>query len=117
MNNKVLTDRITGANFVDTPEDHAHIQKVRKLAAGGALPYAVRESMKAHGWHMLSQDSNDETAKLLIAYSWWARALEGGLSKSKFVEYMNDHLKYLDARCAGDKEAEAIIQKWKPSQD
>lgn len=117
MSNEVLTDRITGANFVDTPEDRAHIQKVQKLASGGALPYAVREAMKAQGWQMLSKNSNDETAKLLIAYSWWARELEKGISKSKFVEFMDDHLKYLDARCAGDKDAETIIQKWKPRKD
>lgn len=92
--------RLLGSMYQDTPEDREHVKKYVKLASGGAYPYKIREMMKQHAWEIISSDTTTkqekEDAKLLICYSWWARALEGGIPKSKFEEFMVDHLNYLD---------------------
>jgi hypothetical protein len=115
MSATVLKHRITGALYTNTPEDLLHIKKVMRLAASGSIPFEVREVMKQHGWHLLatSSDANQiETAKLLITYSWWARALEKGISKKEFEKFMNDQLAYIDAKLANDKDAGRLNEKW-----
>ena len=53
-------------------------------------------------------EQEKEKAKLLLCYSWWARALERGILKSQFQQFMLDHLAYLDVAPNTNK----IMDKW-----
>ncbi len=112
MNEKLLHTRVLGTLDIDTPEVREQIQKRIKLAAGGAYPYAIRELMKQCARQVIAHSTDvreKETAQLLICYSWWSRALEGGIPKKHFEEYMTDHLNYLDK----DKSQDGQMEKWK----
>jgi len=99
MKDRFVVTRVLGTVDLDTPELREQNKKKMRLVAGGAYPYAIREMMKQCGHGILSS-SNDpqekEDAKLLICYSWWSRALEGGIPKRYFEAFMLDHLKHLD---------------------
>lgn len=116
MDHGILHHRILAALYTNTEEDIELMNARMKKAAGGAFPYAVREMMKDHAWsviHGVGDEQTKETARLLICYSWWARALEGGIPKKFFEEFMLDHLEYLDrpdAKGSGDK---LFLDKWK----
>lgn len=112
MSEKLLNTRVLGTVDFETDEVKEQIRKRLKLAAGGAYPYAVREIMKEYGWKILSSDASDqekEKAKLLICYSWWARALDCGIPKKYFEEFMLDNLDYLDGKPTEDK----VSEKWR----
>jgi hypothetical protein len=116
MAEKFIRNRILGTVDIDTDEAQAQVKQKLKLAASGAYPYVIREMMKKQGWKILSSDAREqdkENAKLLICYAWWARALEGGIPKKYFEEFMLDHLEYLeqpDNKGSGD---ELVLDKWK----
>jgi hypothetical protein len=116
MSNKILIHRILGILYTEAVEDQEHVKKQMKRAAGGAYPYVIREMMKQHGWAIVRGDADEtekEKGKLLICYSWWARALEHGIPQKYFEEYMLDHLEYLDSPASKGSGDELSLDKWK----
>ncbi len=111
MNNEFLENRILGTINGDPHKAKKQIKHSLKLAAGGAYPHLIREMMKEHACRIIDSDASEqekEKAKLLICYSWWARALERGVLKSQFQQFMLDHLAYLDAQ----PDANKVMEKW-----
>ncbi len=111
MSEQFIKNRVLGTLDIDTDEANKDIAKKIKLAAKGAFPYAVREIMKKSAWQILSSDNvsdaDKENAKLMICYSWWARALENEISTKYFEEFILDHLAYLDS----DRQSK-LPEKW-----
>lgn len=111
MPDKFMKTRVLGTLDIDTDEAKKDIAQKIKLAARGAFPYAVREMMKKSAWQILSSDNTSdadkESAKLMICYSWWARALENEIPARYFEEFILDHLAYLDS----DRQSK-IPEKW-----
>jgi hypothetical protein len=111
MNEELLQNRILGTINCDPHKAKKQIKHSLKLAAGGAYPHVVREMMKEYAYRIINSDASKqekEDAKLLICYSWWARALERGVLKSQFQQFMLDHLAYLDAQ----PDANEVMEKW-----
>ncbi|WP_408878458.1 hypothetical protein [Hafnia paralvei] len=79
--------------------------------------------MKAYGFAVAHNDGgvdrlkeqyDPELGKLVVAFSWWARALSLGVPKKDFDAYMKAHLQFADSLVTGVGESEAriAIQKW-----
>lgn len=113
MDNEIKAHKLLGSLYTNAPEDKDHVKKYLTLAANGAFPYVIREMMKHYAYQILGSDSTSEQekheAKLLICYSWWARALEGGIPKKNFEQYMYEHLEHLDHKHTDD----GVMEKWK----
>ncbi|MDU6092783.1 MAG: hypothetical protein E6663_15480 [Staphylococcus lugdunensis] len=58
--------------------------------------------------------NDPELGKLVVAFSWWTRALSQGVPKKDFDAYMKAHLQFADSLVSGvgEKEARLAIQKW-----
>ena len=59
-------------------------------------------------------DYDPELGKLVVAFSWWSRALSNGVPEKDFDRYMDAHLAFADSLVSGigQAEARAAIQKW-----
>jgi len=60
--------------------------------------------------------SDPEIGKLAVAFSKWSMALKVGVEESDFDDFMEAHLKFIDADVDGDREkyehAEFEIERW-----
>lgn len=120
----MTTCNICGMTYVegDADDRKTHADEHKKLASG-VLPYKVREFMKAYGFAVAHNDGgvdrlkeqyDPELGKLVVAFSWWTRALSLGVPKKDFDAYMKAHLQFADSLVTGVGESEAriAIQKW-----
>ena len=120
----VDTCRICG--FLHDPSDEED-QKVHaaihKKFARGSQPIKVRDFSKAFGWAVAFNDGgldrikdhyDPELGKLVVAFSWWSRALSNGVPEKDFDRYMDAHLAFADSLVSGvgEVEARAAIRKW-----
>ncbi|MHC5175904.1 hypothetical protein [Serratia rhizosphaerae] len=106
----------------DADDRKIHADEHKKLAKG-VLPYKVREFIKAAGFAVAHNDGgltrlqnseNREIGKLVVAFSWWNRALSQGIPTKEFDAYMKAHLQFADALVSrkGEAEARIAIKKW-----
>ncbi|EPH7217905.1 hypothetical protein ACS3L2_000581 [Serratia marcescens] len=120
----MTTCDICGMNYVkeDADDRKIHADEHKKLAKG-VLPYKVREFIKAFGFAVAHNDGgltrlqgsyDPEIGKLVVAFSWWNRALSQGIPVKDFDAYMKAHLQFADSLVSGEgeKEARAAIKKW-----
>lgn len=106
---KTIKTRLLGTIDTDTPEAREQIKNKLKAASAGILPTVVLETMKQYAWRVLGQDATDEEkekAKLVIAYAWWIRELEAGISKKQFEQFMWEKLEDLDQRAPAKYKAQ-----------
>lgn len=120
----MTTCRICGLNYVPSePDDVKYHADEHKKLASGVQPLKVRDFSKAFGWAIAHNDGglerlkshyDPELGKLVIAYSWWSRALANGVPVKDFDAYMNAHLALADSLVSGKGESQArsAIQKW-----
>ncbi len=118
------TCRICGLLYVPTlKEDRKIHAAMHKRYARGSQPRKVREFSKSFGWAVafndggldrIKGDYDPELGKLVVAFSWWSRALENGVPESDFDHYMDAHLAFADSLVSGVGRAEAgaAIKKW-----
>ena len=120
----MTTCNICGMTYAEDDADDrkTHAAEHKKLAKG-VLPYKVREFMKGFGYAVAHNDGgidrlknhyDPEIGKLVIAFSWWSRALSQGAPAKDFDAYMNAHLQFADSLVTGNGEQEArrAIKKW-----
>ncbi len=120
----VDTCRICGLLHDPSDEEDQKIHAViHKKFARGSQPIKVRDFSKAFGWAVAFNDGglerikdhyDPELGKLVVAFSWWSRALSNGVPEKDFDRYMNAHLAFADSLVsgAGEVEARAAIRKW-----
>lgn len=118
------TCRICGLLYVPSlEEDRQTHAAIHKKYARGSQPQKVRDFSKAFGWAVAFNDGgldrmkdhyDPELGKLVVAFSWWSRALSNGVPEKDFDRYMDAHLAFADSLVsgAGQVEARAAIQKW-----
>lgn len=116
--------RICGLHYVPSlEEDRKTHAAIHKKYARGAQPLKVRDFSKAFGWAVAFNDGgldrmkdqhDPELGKLVVAFSWWSRALANGDPEKDFDRYMDAHLAFADSLVSGEgqPEARAAIQKW-----
>lgn len=120
----MTTCRICGMTYIPSePEDKKlHAEEHKKLASG-IQPLKVREFSKTFGWaiahngdrlEVLKDKYDPDMGKLVVAYSWWSRALANGVSVKDFDAYMDAHLAFADSLVSGEggAEAQSSIRKW-----
>lgn len=100
--------RVCGSISLSKPiiEDIKGHARIHKTMRNGVLPYNMRELLKEIGWGVLYSkekpaifsDIKKDDAKRLIAFSWWARSMQNGISEKWFDDFMLDQFEYLDAR-------------------
>ncbi|MGR7102672.1 hypothetical protein [Klebsiella aerogenes] len=106
----------------DAGDRKLHADEHKRLARG-ELPYHVREFMKAFGYAIAHNDGgltrlqnryDPELGKLVVALSWWSRALRNGAPVKDFDAYMKAHLAFAESLVSnkGETEARAGIAKW-----
>jgi len=120
----MATCNICGLTYDENESGDRKIHADRHVElANGVLPHKVREFMKAFGFAVAHNDGglerlqdryDPELGKLVVAFSWWTRALSHGVSKKDFDAYMKAHLQFADSLVSGigEKEARLAIQKW-----
>lgn len=120
----VDTCRICGLRYVPSlEEDRLTHAAIHKKLARGSQPRKVRDFAKAFGWAVAFNDGglermkgehDPELGKLVVAFSWWSRALSNGAPEKDFDRYMDAHLAFADSLVSGVGEAAArvAIQKW-----
>lgn len=118
------TCRICGLLYVSSlAEDRKTHAAIHKKLASGSQPQKVRDFSKAFGWAVAHNDGglermkdqhDPELGKLVVAFSWWSRALSNGVHVKDFDSYMETHLAFADSLVSGidlDKTS-AAIKKW-----
>ncbi|WP_199918292.1 hypothetical protein [Pseudomonas veronii] len=120
----VDTCRICGLLHDPSDEEDRKIHaEIHKKLARGSQPIKVRDFSKAFGWAVAFNDGgldrmkdhyDPELGKLVVAFSWWSRALSNGVPEKDFDRYMDAHLAFADSLVSGigQVEARAAIQKW-----
>ncbi|WP_223554391.1 C2H2-type zinc finger protein [Pseudomonas sp. BF-R-01] len=118
------TCRICGLLYVPSlEEDRKAHAAIHKKYARGSQPQKVRDFSKAFGWAVAFNDGglermngehDPELGKLVVAFSWWSRALANGVPEKDFDRYMDAHLAFADSLVSGVGVAAArtTIQKW-----
>ena len=118
--------RICGQVFIPELEEdgEGHEGEHRRIICG-AMPYDLRELLKARGWELIeearqgkSEDSarQMELGKRAVVFGWWLRALWNGIPENDCEEYMAAHFAQMDARFSGNEEekqrASRAIRRW-----
>ncbi|CAI8904560.1 hypothetical protein EMIT0357P_30528 [Pseudomonas marginalis] len=62
----------------------------------------------------MKSQHDPELGKLVVAFSWWSRALSNGVPEKDFDRYMEAHLAFADSLVSGvgEKAARVAIKKW-----
>ncbi|KHT39429.1 hypothetical protein [Pectobacterium brasiliense] len=120
----MTTCNICGITYAEDHDEDIKIHAAEhKKLAKGVLPHKVREFMKAFGFAVAHNDGSlerlqnhydPELGKLVVAFSWWTRALSLGVPTKDFDSYMKAHLQFAEALVTGVGESEARkkIKKW-----
>lgn len=116
--------RICGFHYLPSlEEDRKTHAAIHKKYARGSQPKKVRDFSKAFGWAVAFNDGgldrmkdqhDPELGKLVVAFSWWSRALSNGVPEKDFDRYMDAHLVFADSLVSGvgEEAARVAIQKW-----
>ncbi|MEN4974187.1 hypothetical protein ABEH62_09935 [Pantoea eucalypti] len=119
----MTTCNICGLTYAEDDGDDrkTHAERHKELAKG-VLPYKVREFVKAFGFAVAHndgglerlKDTDPETGKLAVVFSWWSRALSQGVPVKDFDAYMKAHLQFADSLVTGNgqEEARRAVKKW-----
>jgi hypothetical protein len=113
--------RVCGALSLSEPDisDIKWHSTIHKTMRNGVLPYGMREILKEIGWNVLYNKNKPfsiselgpDDAKRLIAFSWWARTKQNGISDKFFDDFMLDHFEYLDAKFDNNGDVKEISKR------